>query len=460
MAVALDGREHDRLPRLGSTMTGAQTKLGAADIPALTCSVGIMAYNEEANIANAIETILTQTTVCGQIMELIVVASGCTDRTTAIVTDIARKDSRVRLIEQEGREGKASAINMFIEAASAPILLMVSADLFVKEGSIDALLRHFRNPAVGMTGGRPIPVNDEATFLGYAAHLLWRLHDRVARQAPKLGEIVAFRNVVSQIPCDTAVDEVSIQALITELGFEVVYDPQAIVYNRGPSAVSDFLGQRRRIYAGHLHVRKQDGYATSTMSLKIIWRALVGSGSFSTPRAACRTACVAGLEALARILGYYDYLRQRKHHVWKPATTTKRELAAEASAESRQIVLIFRVENFNQRRLELGTRACRRFADRVVQHIEQDLGRDTVVYFPGSGTFVALSSGDQADAEVVARRLLARLEETSVSSERHSEATAMRVTCGMMAFARAQQPLAKVIPDASGEPSRAVVAAS
>ena len=114
------------------------------------CSVGIMAYNEEANIADAIGAILGQKLGTGHIAELIVVASGCEDRTVPIVSDIVAHDPRVRLIEQERREGKASAINLFISAASSPVLVMVSADVLVEEGTIDALLRHFEDATVGM----------------------------------------------------------------------------------------------------------------------------------------------------------------------------------------------------------------------------------------------------------------------------------------------------------------------
>ena len=53
------------------------------------CSVGIMAYNEEANIGDAIESILEQRLASGQITELIVVASGCEDRTAEIVAELA-----------------------------------------------------------------------------------------------------------------------------------------------------------------------------------------------------------------------------------------------------------------------------------------------------------------------------------------------------------------------------------
>ena len=79
-----------------------------------------MAYNEEANIADAIGAILGQELTAGHIAELIVVASGCEDRTVPIVSDIVSA-IRVRLIEQESREGKASAINLFIGAATSPV---------------------------------------------------------------------------------------------------------------------------------------------------------------------------------------------------------------------------------------------------------------------------------------------------------------------------------------------------
>src|SRR5204863_6446333 len=158
----------------------------------------------------------------------------------------------------------------------------------VKDGTIDALLRHFEDPTVGMVGGHPTPVNSETTFLGHAVHLQWRLHDRIARETPKLGEIVAFRNVVPSIPLDTPVDEISIQALVEQLGYRLVYEPQAIVYNRGPTTVRDFLRQRRRIYAGHLRVADQQGYSAPTMSSARLLRTPLRSRALLSPRGAVR----------------------------------------------------------------------------------------------------------------------------------------------------------------------------
>jgi glycosyltransferase involved in cell wall biosynthesis len=290
-----------------------------ADGALITCSVGIMAYNEEANIAHAIASVLGQDTGCGNVSELIVVASGCTDGTVEVVAELARQDARIALVVQEERAGKASAINLFMKAAQSPVLLMVGADTVVAPGTVGHLLAHFTDPGVGMVGGHPVPVNDENTFLGHSVHLVWRLHDRIAKQTPKLGEIVAFRNVVGSIPDDTAVDEISIEAAITEQGYRLVYEPRAFVYNKGPTTVNDFLRQRRRIAAGHHWVAKQNGYQASTMSVGHI--AMIGLKSLVW------TAGAIGLEGTARGLGFYDFLRKRPHHIWDSVTTTKTGIA-------------------------------------------------------------------------------------------------------------------------------------
>ena len=97
--------------------------------------MGVVAYNEEANIPDAIASILAQQLSSSELAELVVVASGCENRTAEIVGAIARRDHRARLLKQARREGKASAINLFITAARSPLLVMVSADVLLREGS-------------------------------------------------------------------------------------------------------------------------------------------------------------------------------------------------------------------------------------------------------------------------------------------------------------------------------------
>lgn len=405
-----------------------------------------MAYNEQANIAAALDSILRQQPAAGRIAELIVVASGCEDQTAAIVADMARSDRRVRLIEQRRREGKASAINLFIGAARSPVLVMVSADVLVDDGTFDALLRHFEDPAVGMVGGHPTPVNSEASFLGHAVHLQWRLHDRIARQSPKLGEIVAFRNVVPSIPLDTAVDEISIQALISQLGYLLVYEPQAVVYNRGPATMRDFLRQRRRIYAGHLRVREQQDYSAPTMNTWRVARALLGSGSFATPRAAAWSIGTMGLEATARALGAYDVMRRRSSGLWEICGTTKDHIVDGMSAQVQHNVAVFHIVDFHRQQLEIGLHASRQLTRRVADHIRRALGPAAIVAIQQSGTVIALLPGDREAAEQTVHGLVASLEAIPLAASSHSVTARVSFACGLIAFPQAGPPLAWSMP--------------
>ncbi len=230
----------------------------------VSCSVGIMAHNEEANIGQLLQNLLDQQLRTVDLRSVIVVASGCTDGTEAIVRQAAADDARVQLLVQEKREGKASAINLFLGQTEEEVLVLSSADLQMEAQTLESLVAPFREPEIGMTACRPVPVNDADEFMGFAAHLLWDLHHQMNLHGFKAGEMIAFRKTFKRIPQHTAVDEASIEPLIRGQGYEVRYVPQAIVYNKGPDTVEDFLRQRRRIYAGHLELQRDLGYSVST----------------------------------------------------------------------------------------------------------------------------------------------------------------------------------------------------
>jgi biofilm PGA synthesis N-glycosyltransferase PgaC len=84
----------------------------------IRCSVGITAHNEEANIGELLAAMRNQRLHNVQISEVIVVASGCTDATEDIVRRHALQDLRIQLLVQEKREGKTSAINLFLAIPS------------------------------------------------------------------------------------------------------------------------------------------------------------------------------------------------------------------------------------------------------------------------------------------------------------------------------------------------------
>lgn len=289
---------------------------------ALSCSIGVMAFNEEANIGQLLRSLSSQRTVSVTVREIIVVASGCTDRTQAIVRSWAAGDPRIRLIVQQSREGKASAINEYLRCTTEDIVVLCSADLVPANSAIEELVAPFSDPELGITCARPVPVNDPDTFMGFAAHMLWNLHHEINLLSFKAGEMIAFRRIFQRIPYDTVVDEASIEPVIRGQGYAVRYVPSAIVYNKGPDTARDFMAQRRRIYNGHLAVRCVLGYTVSTMNSWRVLRIVLRSLDWR-PKQFLRTWIVVGLEAYCRLLGRQDYKKRRDHRVWQIASTTK-----------------------------------------------------------------------------------------------------------------------------------------
>ena len=223
---------------------------------------------------------------------------------------------------QQQREGKASAVNQFLSQAREKIVVMCSGDLLLAPDTIEQLVAPFADPEVGMTNGRPVPVNDPHRFMGFAAHMLWNLHHQINLNGFKAGELIAFRRIFERIPYYTVVDEANMEPIIRGQGYGVRYVSSAIVYNKGPETLKDFLSQRRRIYAGHLAIRDTLGYSVSTMSTRKIF-GLVMRNLDWRPRPFFWTCGVVAIEAYARLLGKRDYRNRRDHRMWEMAKTTK-----------------------------------------------------------------------------------------------------------------------------------------
>ena len=286
-------------------------------------SLGVTAHNEAGNIGQLLQALIGQETSRVEIDEILVVSSGSTDGTDDIVKGWEEGDSRVRLVRQERREGKASAVNQFLEAAKNDILVLESADTLPLANTVELLVLPLADDRVGMTGAHPVPLNPKDTFLGGVVHLMWELHHRVALQNPKLGEMVAFKKVITRIPPESAVDEASLEAALGNAGLRLVYVPEAIVYNRGPENLRDFLVQRRRIQAGHLWLQANSGYQVATTSSMRILRHLRAITPRS-PRGLLVSAGAMALEALGRALGCLDFWVLGKNpFVWTMAPSTK-----------------------------------------------------------------------------------------------------------------------------------------
>ncbi len=301
-------------------------------------SVAVPAYNEGRNIGHLIDSLRAQRTRRAQIVEIVVVASGCTDDTAKIVAERSRRGGvPVRLIVEAERRGKVAAINTYLRHSHPDIdaICLCSADLLVTPEVVERLVQCLAlNSDVGMCGARPMPTNGHGTFHGEATRFIWQMHHRVALEAPKLGELVMFRaGLVNGLPPESAVDEATLEQRVSSAGYRLAYVPEAMVHNHGPETLRDFIRQRRRIAAGHYWLRAVSGYSVSTMDLARTARLTFDELTALEGAARLYAMGTIGVEVLSRGLGWMDFRFGGKDHaVWKVSESTKTVMTDELRA--------------------------------------------------------------------------------------------------------------------------------
>ncbi len=296
----------------------------------IRCSVGVTAYDEEKNIGQLLTALCTQLLREVEITEIIVIASGCTDRTEEIVREHAQEDKRIQLLTQPEREGKTSAVNLFLQHAQEEICVVESGDTLPAEDCLEHLVRMFADLHVGMTGAQKVAVNTPDHVVEYLSYLRLQLEHELCLEIPRLGELIAFRKVFDHIPLDVSMDEAFVEALVIQGGMQVRYAPDAIVYNMGPTTLSDFIRQRRRNHAGHLHLKRKYGYRVSSLDTRRVLK-VAGGMVWGAVRMVAILGALAVLEGVARVLGYYDYYVQgKRYEKWPIAWTTKKVEAERA----------------------------------------------------------------------------------------------------------------------------------
>jgi biofilm PGA synthesis N-glycosyltransferase PgaC len=286
-------------------------------------SIGVFVYNEEKNIGYLLEALLKQKLEKIDINEIIVVSSECKDNTDNIVRGFSKKNKKVILLTQEKREGKASAINLFLKNAKNDIVVIESGDTIPKEDCIENLCTPFlENKKLGLTGVRCIPTNDKNTCLGYIIHYWWWMHNEL----PRFGEMIAFRkSFYPQINDKTAVDEADIEAAIVNKGYEKMQVPSAVANNHGAESFKDLIKQRKRVYIGHKLLMKDKGYTVQSFNFNRM--GVLTVKYIKQEKSLWGAGCIfvgGVIEVYSRMKGFYELKFKKSNPViWEISKSTK-----------------------------------------------------------------------------------------------------------------------------------------
>ena len=294
----------------------------------MNVSILVPAHNEARNIENLLTSLLAQQTEEAHIIEVVVVASGCTDETAPLARKLARGKPGIHIVVQERRAGKVAAINEYLNVRDkrAEIIVVSSADLRLAPDVVEKLVRCFKeNPKVGMVGARPVPDNEKNGVVSRMVHVLWDLHHEVAESTPKMGELVAFRAaLVDRVSELSVVDEASVEDIVRSKGFDLAYVGDAIVTNHGPEKLDEYFEQRRRIARGHYWLDFAFGYKVATMERGVLLKATLDVLKKEDALGRKALAAAIAVEVAARAAGFFDArIIGGRHRTWRPLSSTK-----------------------------------------------------------------------------------------------------------------------------------------
>jgi len=221
-------------------------------------SVGIPAYNEEANIRYLIESLLAQKEADFLLKEIIVISDGSSDKTVS--TALSVNDKRVVVVDRKDRKGQAFRQNEILKIFKGDILVLLNADILPKD---DLFLVHIIAPfeiqeKIGIVSGRGIPLPAE-TFFEKIINFSTSMKEEMAEKINDGNNIYlchghsrAFsRAFVQHFSWVGAVSEDAYSYLMCKKsGFSFFYAKDAEILYRSPQNFKDHMRQSIRFFKG------------------------------------------------------------------------------------------------------------------------------------------------------------------------------------------------------------------
>ena len=213
----------------------------------------VPAYNEERHLGDKLAN-LASLDYPRDRLEIILVSDGSTDSTN----DILRRaeGGNVSVLCLPSRGGKASALNQAVRRARHGILVFSDAATVFAPDAVKKLVRHFDDPRVGVVCGAlqfqasAESRQTEGLYWRYESFLrLMESHIGVALTAS--GAIYAIRReCFVPLSPDTLVEDLVVTMNAHNLGYRVVYDPDARATDVAASTVAGEFARRVRIATG------------------------------------------------------------------------------------------------------------------------------------------------------------------------------------------------------------------
>jgi cellulose synthase/poly-beta-1,6-N-acetylglucosamine synthase-like glycosyltransferase len=214
-------------------------------------TIVIAAFNEEEHIAATVSNKL-QLDYPPEKLEIIVVSDGSADRTDEIVNSFT--DQRIKLVRQEPRAGKTSALNLVIPQAAGEIIVFSDANSIYDKGALKALVANFADSEVGYVTGKMIYVNPDGSIIGDGCSAYMKYENFLRTCETRIGSIVGVDGGIDAVRKELyhpmnpdQLPDFVLPLSVVEQGYRVVYEPDALLREDALKAAGDEYRMRVRV---------------------------------------------------------------------------------------------------------------------------------------------------------------------------------------------------------------------
>ena len=216
----------------------------------------VCAYNEEDIIAEKMDN-TRRLDYPSDRLHLVWVTDGSNDNTNVLLSAYPE----VKVIYFPERRGKAAALKHGIKEIDTEIVMMTDANTMLNPEAVREVARLMQDPKVGcVSGEKKVMAKNESDEAAQGEGLYWKYESTLKRLDSELysamgaaGELcVIRRQLMTDIPDDTLLDDFIISMEIVKKGYKIAYTSNAYAMEYGSADLHEESKRKRRIAAGGL----------------------------------------------------------------------------------------------------------------------------------------------------------------------------------------------------------------
>ena len=222
-------------------------------------AIVVVVHNGELLIRQKIDSCLSQN-YCKDRLRILIVSDGSNDGTCEIVRSYANEV--ITLLAMDERRGKAGCLNDAVSACDEEVLIFTDVRQALHPNAVSRLVDNFLDANVGAASGRLVFDREGITDFGESLDAYWR-YEKFVRQLESAihssvgvtGAIYALRrNNFREIPLDTVLDDVLIPMNVVTQGMRVIFEKQALAFDRPSQFAAQERTRKIRTLAGNFQL--------------------------------------------------------------------------------------------------------------------------------------------------------------------------------------------------------------